>query len=64
MAGFEAKWVDAGGGSDGNRIARAGIPVVDGCGPAGAGFHTDREYLRLDTVEERIRMLVNFLTLI
>ena len=62
-AGFEATWVDAGGGSDGNRIAKAGIPVVDGCGPAGAGFHTDREYLRLDTVEERIRMLVNFFKL-
>ena len=54
---------NAGGGSDGNRIAKAGIPVVDGCGPAGAGFHTDREYLRLDTVEERIRMLVNFFKL-
>ena len=63
-AGFEATWVDAGGGSDGNRIAKAGIPVVDGCGPAGAGFHTDRESLRLDTVEERIRMIVRFLSLI
>lgn len=63
MAGFDAKWVDAGGGSDGNRIAKAGIPVVDGCGPAGAGFHTEKEYLRLDTVEERIRMLVSFLSL-
>ncbi|MDO5530567.1 M20 family metallopeptidase [Sutterella sp.] len=64
MAGFDAKWVDAGGGSDGNRIAKAGIPVVDGCGPAGANFHTDREYLRLDTVEERIAMLVNFFKLV
>lgn len=63
MAGFKAKWVDAGGGSDGNRIAKAGIPVVDGCGPAGAGFHTEREFLRLDTVEERIRMLVNLFKL-
>lgn len=63
MAGFDAKWVDAGGGSDGNRIAKAGIPVVDGCGPAGGGFHTDKEFLRLDTVEERIQMLVNFLKL-
>lgn len=64
MAGFEAKYVDAGGGSDGNRIAKAGIPVIDGCGPAGAGFHTENEYLRLDTVEERIRMLTNFFSLI
>ena len=64
MTGFEAKFVDAGGGSDGNRIAKAGIPVVDGCGPAGACFHTEREYLRLDTVEERIKMITNFFQLI
>ena len=64
MTGFEAKFVDAGGGSDGNRIAKAGIPVIDGCGPAGACFHTEREYLRLDTVEERVKMLTNFFSLL
>ena len=64
MTGFEAKFVDAGGGSDANHIALAGTPVIDGVGPAGAGFHTDREYLRVDTVEERIRMIVRFLSLI
>lgn len=63
-AGFDARWVDAGGGSDANRIAEAGTPVVDGMGPAGAGFHSDREYLRLDTVEERIRMLSEILKLL
>ena len=30
LEGFEAGWVDAGGGSDANRIAQAGTPVVDG----------------------------------
>ncbi|MFU0841248.1 MAG: M20-dimer domain-containing protein [Burkholderia sp.] len=59
--GFEAKWVKSGGGSDGNHFALKGIPVIDGCGPAGAGFHTEREYLRLDTVEERIKMVVALL---
>ena len=53
MTGFEAKFVDA-----------AGIPVIDGCGPAGACFHTEREYLRLDTVEERVKMLTNFFSLL
>ena len=48
----------------GNRIAKAGIPVIDGCGPAGACFHTEREYLRLDTVEERVKMLTNFFSLL
>ena len=28
LEGFEAGWVDAGGGSDANRIAQAGTPVV------------------------------------
>ena len=47
--------------SDGNHMAEAGIPVVDGCGPAGGGFHSEREFLRLETVEERINMIVNLL---
>ena len=50
-----------GGASDGNHMAEAGIPVVDGCGPAGGGFHSEREFLRLETVEERINMIVNLL---
>ena len=60
-AGFDAEWVDAGGGSDGNHMAEMGLPVVDGCGPAGGGFHSEREFLRLDTVEERIHMIANLL---
>ena len=59
--GYEATWVDAGGGSDANHIARAGTPVVDGVAPAGAGFHTDREYLRVDTIENRVRTLSRML---
>jgi len=55
---------EAGGASDGNNIAKAGIPVVDGCGPAGGAYHSEREFLRLDTVEERTLLLKNFLTLI
>lgn len=64
LEGFTADWVDAGGGSDGNHIAEMGVPVVDGCGPAGGGFHTEEEFLCLDTVEERIRMNVRLLSLI
>ena len=64
LEGFEAKWVDAGGGSDANRIAQTGAPVLDGVAPAGAGFHSEREYLRIDTIESRVRMLSRFLSLI
>ena len=63
-AGFTPMWVDAGGASDGNHIAEVGVPVVDGIGPAGDNMHTEREFLRLDTVEERVAMQANFYSLI
>ena len=53
-----------GGGSDANRIAQAGTPVVDGVAPAGGCFHSEREYLRVDTIENRVRMLSRFLPLL
>lgn len=59
--GYEATWVDAGGGSDANRIAQVGVPVIDGVAPAGAGFHSEREYLRVDTIENRVRTLARVL---
>ena len=64
LDGFEAGWVDAGCGSDANRIAQAGTPVVDGVAPAGGCFRSEREYLRVDTIENRVRMLSRFLTLL
>ncbi len=64
LVGFDATWVDAGGGSDGNHIAEMGVPVIDGCAPAGGGFHSEKEFLRLDTVEERIQMVAKFLSLV
>ena len=45
-------------------MAITGIPVIDGVGPAGGSFHTDREFLRVDTIEERIRMVSRFFSLI
>jgi len=63
-AGFEAKFVDAGGASDGNHIAEAGIPVVDGCGPAGDGLHTKAEYVDLSTVENRVLMQASLYSLL
>ncbi len=64
LEGFDISWVDAGGASDGNHMAAEGLPVIDGCGPAGGDFHSDREFLRLDTVEERIKMISRFFSLI
>ncbi|MCW8327321.1 M20 family metallopeptidase [Photobacterium sp. SDRW27] len=54
-------WEDAGGGSDGNFTAAVGTPTLDGFGPMGAGFHSDKEYLLIDSIEPRIKLLANVL---
>ncbi|ROV57749.1 M20 family peptidase [Vibrio ponticus] len=54
-------WQEVGGGSDANNTAILGVPTLDGFGPIGAGFHSDLEYLQLDSIEPRIRMLMRVL---
>ncbi|MGL5344306.1 MAG: M20 family metallopeptidase [Plesiomonas sp.] len=50
-------WKAVGGGSDANLTASLGIPSLDGFGPVGAGFHSADEYLELDSILPRIRLL-------
>ncbi|GAM73369.1 putative carboxypeptidase G2 [Vibrio ishigakensis] len=54
-------WENAGGGSDGNFTANVGTPTLDGFGPMGAGFHSDKEYLLIDSIKPRIDLLANVL---
>lgn len=54
-------WENAGGGSDGNFTANVGTPTLDGFGPMGAGFHSDKEYLLIDSIKPRIGLLANVL---
>ncbi len=42
-------------------MAPLGVPVIDGLGPRGAGFHTTTEYVELATFAPKIRALVRFL---
>lgn len=51
----------AGGGSDANTVATLGIPVIDGLGPRGRGFHTHDEFIELVTLGQRARALARFL---
>lgn len=55
--GVEIRWQAVGGGSDANHTAALGIPTLDGFGPIGAGFHSPAEYLEVDSIEPRIRLL-------
>jgi glutamate carboxypeptidase len=47
-----------GGGSDANTVSAIGVPVIDGLGPRGAGFHTHDEYIEVPTLIPRAQALV------
>jgi glutamate carboxypeptidase len=50
-----------GGGSDANDVGALGVPVIDGLGPRGRGFHTPSEHIERDTLPRRAAALVRFL---
>jgi glutamate carboxypeptidase len=54
--GIELPHRMSGGASDGNRIAAAGIPVIDSMGPMGAELHSDREYVIVPSLVERAQL--------
>ena len=47
-----------GGGSDANTVSAVGVPVIDGLGPRGAGFHTHDEYVDVQTLIPRAQALI------
>ena len=50
-------WVAVGGGSDANYTAALGVPSLDGFGPIGGNYHGEQEFLMLDSVIPRIRLV-------
>lgn len=59
--GLDFGWQDVGGGSDGNLLAAAGLPCLDGIGPRGGGMHSDRECVQIASIAERSRLAALFL---
>lgn len=57
--GFDLGWQATGGGSDGNFTAAKGVPTMDGLGPVGGGYHSDEEYLEVDTLPLRVAMVAS-----
>jgi glutamate carboxypeptidase len=49
--------VAVGGGSDGNFTAARGVPTLDGLGAVGGGAHADHEYVLVDTLVDRARLI-------
>jgi len=50
-----------GGASDANFVAPLGIPVLDGLGAVGEGYHSDREYIFAASLGERARLIAALL---
>lgn len=50
-----------GGASESALAADAGVAALDGLGPVGGGFHSDQEFLELDTVTPRLYLLTMLL---
>jgi glutamate carboxypeptidase len=49
--------VAVGGGSDGNFTAAVGVPTLDGLGAVGGGAHADHEFVLVDTMVDRARLI-------
>ena len=52
----------SGGASDGNKLAGAGLAVIDTLGPVGGEIHSDREYINLSTIAQRAKVCALLLT--
>jgi glutamate carboxypeptidase len=50
-----------GGASESALAYEAGVPALDGLGPIGGGFHSDKEYLDLTSVTPRLYLLTELL---
>ncbi|HEX6033754.1 MAG TPA: M20/M25/M40 family metallo-hydrolase, partial [Anaerolineales bacterium] len=59
--GMELKAGGTGGASDANFVALLGIPVLDGLGAIGEGYHSDREYIFAESLNERAKLVAALL---
>jgi glutamate carboxypeptidase len=55
------RWEQSGGASDGNNIAAAGVPTVDGMGPAGGGAHSLDEHMEIASLFQKTALLAGVL---
>ncbi|HEX9840202.1 MAG TPA: M20 family metallopeptidase [Anaerolineales bacterium] len=59
--GIDLKAGGTGGASDANFVAPLGIPVLDGLGAVGEGYHSEREYIFAESLEERAKLIAALL---
>jgi len=59
--GMELTAGGTGGASDGNFVAPLGIPVLDGMGAVGEGYHSEREYIFTNSMEQKAGLIASLL---
>jgi len=50
-----------GGASDGNFVAPLGIPVLDGMGAVGEGYHSERECIFAESLEQKAKLIAELI---
>lgn len=60
-AGWDLDHGSAGGGSDGNFTGALGLPTLDGLGVAGEGYHTLGEFIEVESLARRARLIAGLL---
>ncbi len=59
--GIELKAGGTGGGSDGNFVAALGIPLLDGMGAVGEGYHSEREYIFAESMGQKAKLIAELI---
>lgn len=59
--GLTLTWHSSGGVSDANKLAAAGLPVIDTLGPCGGNLHSDQEFLLTETLTAKAKLTALFL---
>jgi glutamate carboxypeptidase len=55
--GLSLSYRPSGGTCDGNKLAAAGLAVVDSLGPVGGELHSDREYVQISSLTGRAKLI-------
>ena len=50
-----------GGAGDVNFMDINNVPIIDGLGPIGGGYHTNSEFVQLESLDTRALILSNFM---
>jgi len=61
QVGQQTTWLTTGGVSDGNFVSCFGVATLDGCGPCGGKLHTREEYLKTQSVKQRLDIMTALL---